>query len=41
MDETTQQRTPRPSAALYSRIIAENAITGDMAAAYAADMEIP
>ncbi|MBN1658606.1 MAG: glycoside hydrolase family 1 protein [Anaerolineae bacterium] len=40
LDPTTQLRTPRPSAALYSRIIAENAITGDMIATYAPDMEV-
>jgi beta-glucosidase len=35
LDQKTQVRTPRPSAELYSRIIWENAITRDMAQAYA------
>lgn len=35
VDETTQARTPRPSAELYSKIIRRNALTEDMVRAYA------
>ncbi|MGD8398297.1 MAG: glycoside hydrolase family 1 protein [Anaerolineae bacterium] len=35
LNEKTQARTPRPSAHLYSQIIAENALTAEMIAQYA------
>ena len=41
LDPVTQERTPRPSAALYSQIITENAITPEMVATYAPGMEMP
>ncbi len=38
LDETTQARTPRPSAGLYSQIIRANAITREMVEAYAPEL---
>lgn len=38
LDETTQARTPRPSAALFSCIIRENALTPGMIEAYAPEV---
>lgn len=38
LDPETQVRTPRPSAELYSQIIRENAITGDIAQTYAPEL---
>jgi beta-glucosidase len=38
LDETTQARKPRPSAALFSRIIRENSLTPGMVEAYAPEV---
>jgi beta-glucosidase/6-phospho-beta-glucosidase/beta-galactosidase len=35
LDEKTQQRTPRPSAAFYSEISRANALTAEMVKQYA------